>query len=239
MRCRSPRKDYSAASNHWPARSSRSLRGVSKRSWASTVSVPAYLRRGVQDDIQSSRHLCRRKPYHKPLIFRRHANRGCLRAGQILNDRCMYTSPLEPPLFICANIYVDEIIECIGEGTTATVLEAWDTKEQSRVVIKIQKASDRQYVMREIEILRTIGAKHADAAVIRLFDWFESPDNQNICMVFEKGVVSLWDYMMKHPRFCLRDIQMFGKQLLTAISGTSLYCPPQFLTYLQQPMIVE
>jgi len=112
-------------------------------------------------------------------------------------------------------------LACVGEGTTATVLEAWDSKTHTRVIIKIQEASEYSFVMREIKVLETIGAeyKHSDDMyIIRLLDWFKSSDKQNICIVFEKGLISLWDYMRKRPKFCLCDIQVFGRQFLIALS---------------------
>lgn len=193
MRGNSPWRDNRSV-YYGPTRRSRGTNSP----WVGTVSLPSCL---GEDECEDSRVglLCRRKPYHKPLIFRRHTNRGCLRVGQVLHKRY-------------------EIIACVGEGTTATVLEAWDIKTRARVIIKIQKASDYYFVMREIEILRAICDKYEDISIIRLLDWFESPDSQTICIVFEKGLMSLWDYMKKRPRFCLYDIQMFGKQLLDAFS---------------------
>jgi len=55
--------------------------------------------------------------------------------------------------------------------------------------------------------------------IVRLLDWFEEP-SVGICMVFERGMSSLWDYIQMRQGetcFCLADIREFGRQILTAV----------------------
>lgn len=113
-----------------------------------------------------------------------------------------------------------EVIGFIGQGTSAKVVTAVDIRTDNTVVIKIQKREDYHYVMREIDILESIARSHegrGSAHVVRLLDWFEEK-SVGICLVFEKGMYSLWECMeRKQGAFCLSDIQEFGRQLLTAV----------------------
>jgi len=138
--------------------------------------------------------------------------------------RSRHASPYaHPPRSSCIGGVLNkryEVLGLIGKGTTAKVLEAYDMETNSMVVIKIQKHEDYHYVMREVQILETIARRyeHQEITVVRLLDWFMEREI-GICLVFEKGVCSLWNHMQKkQAAFCLHDIQQFGRQILSAVA---------------------
>jgi dual-specificity kinase len=111
-----------------------------------------------------------------------------------------------------------QVIKKIGEGSFGKVLDCWDIRKQRRVAIKVQSKSHKHAVRRERSIMELIQRKDPDNTkfIVRYLDYFRTPDNSSMCLVFEKGHNNLYD-SLRSNKCSMAQIQQWGKQLLTAL----------------------
>eukprot|EP01112_Ceratiomyxa_fruticulosa_P021672 TRINITY_DN7706_c0_g4_i1.p1 TRINITY_DN7706_c0_g4~~TRINITY_DN7706_c0_g4_i1.p1 ORF type:complete len:513 (+),score=105.77 TRINITY_DN7706_c0_g4_i1:268-1806(+) len=137
------------------------------------------------------------------------------------------------------------VIQKLGEGTSAKVILCVDELTNEEVVLKIQRESDMNYIVQELDVLQAITNAHPKTndnnnnnnehfPIIRLLDWFtfkagqreeesgserDSTKDGYVCLVFEKGDISLWNYMEKRGfrPFEITEVRRLAKQMLEAI----------------------
>uniref|UniRef100_A0A6U8KXS1 Protein kinase domain-containing protein n=1 Tax=Eutreptiella gymnastica TaxID=73025 RepID=A0A6U8KXS1_9EUGL len=114
-----------------------------------------------------------------------------------------------------------KILDLMGQGTFAKVIEAWDRKEQRRFAIKIVRATkkytkDAQF---ELDILERVKRKDRDdrycsVKVHSSFMYHDSRASQDhLCIIFPKLGPSLLDFMNKNASFLLKGIAQMTKHL--------------------------
>eukprot|EP00667_Euglena_gracilis_P017396 EG_transcript_18328 len=118
-----------------------------------------------------------------------------------------------------------KILDLMGQGTFAKVIEAWDRKEQRRYAIKIVRATkkytrDAQF---ELDILERVRRKdkedrYCSVKVVSSF-MYNDPrqDREHLCIVFPKLGPSLLDFINKNATFVLKGIAEITRQLCEAL----------------------
>eukprot|EP00668_Euglena_longa_P048367 GGOE01065435.1.p1 GENE.GGOE01065435.1~~GGOE01065435.1.p1 ORF type:complete len:446 (+),score=43.73 GGOE01065435.1:71-1408(+) len=118
-----------------------------------------------------------------------------------------------------------KILDLMGQGTFAKVIEAWDRKEQRRCAIKIVRATkkytrDAQF---ELDILERVRRKdkedrYCSVKVVSSFMYHDPrQDREHLCIVFPKLGPSLLDFINKNATFLLKGIAEITRQLCEAL----------------------
>lgn len=128
---------------------------------------------------------------------------------------------------ICGENLTDryKILDLMGQGTFAKVVEAWDRKEQRRHAIKIVRSTkkytkDAQF---ELDILERVKRKDREdrfctVKVLSSFLYHDpKQDRDHLCIVFPKLGPSLLDFMNKNATFLLKGIAEITKHLCEAL----------------------
>eukprot|EP00996_Jenningsia_fusiforme_P004176 NODE_497_length_2173_cov_38.969868_g457_i0.p1 GENE.NODE_497_length_2173_cov_38.969868_g457_i0~~NODE_497_length_2173_cov_38.969868_g457_i0.p1 ORF type:complete len:538 (-),score=114.00 NODE_497_length_2173_cov_38.969868_g457_i0:560-2122(-) len=118
-----------------------------------------------------------------------------------------------------------KILDLMGQGTFAKVVEAWDRKEQVRCAIKIVRATkkytrDAQF---EIDILERVKRKDPDdkTCLVKVVSSFlytdPRTDKEHMCIIFPKLGPSLLDFITRCATFTLPGIAQIAKQIFEAL----------------------
>ncbi|EKX41499.1 hypothetical protein GUITHDRAFT_88400 [Guillardia theta CCMP2712] len=115
-----------------------------------------------------------------------------------------------------------KILKVIGEGTFGKVTQCWDRHEKKYVAIKIIKSIQkyRDAAKVEISILKDIERKdkNGTSGCIRMLEAFDF--RGHFCLVFDLLGMSMYDFLRQNSYrpFSLNEVQIFGKQILNAVS---------------------
>lgn len=118
-----------------------------------------------------------------------------------------------------------KILDLMGQGTFAKVVEAWNRKDCKRLAIKIVRATkkytrDAQF---EIDILRQIKEDDPDDryCTVKIQDTLLYHDQRtkqkHLCICFPKLGPSLLDFINKNSTFTLRGIAKMTKNICEAL----------------------
>eukprot|EP01012_Entosiphon_sulcatum_P010306 TRINITY_DN159_c0_g1_i1.p1 TRINITY_DN159_c0_g1~~TRINITY_DN159_c0_g1_i1.p1 ORF type:complete len:451 (-),score=53.70 TRINITY_DN159_c0_g1_i1:98-1450(-) len=116
-----------------------------------------------------------------------------------------------------------KILDLMGQGTFAKVVEAWDRQETCRCAVKIVRAT-RKYTRDaecELAILERLRRKDPDDKYsfvkVRGSFRFRSADREHLAIIFPKLGPSLLDFINKNATFTLPGIAEMAQQMLSAL----------------------
>eukprot|EP01012_Entosiphon_sulcatum_P002555 TRINITY_DN1054_c0_g1_i1.p1 TRINITY_DN1054_c0_g1~~TRINITY_DN1054_c0_g1_i1.p1 ORF type:complete len:392 (-),score=44.46 TRINITY_DN1054_c0_g1_i1:11-1186(-) len=117
-----------------------------------------------------------------------------------------------------------KILDLMGEGTFAKVVEIWDRKELARYAVKIVRAT-KKYIRDaecELSILERLRRKDGEDKykIVKLVSSFrfQSTEGEHLAIVFPKLGPSLLDFINKNGAFTLSGIAQMTRQILEALN---------------------